>query len=110
MARWRFLIPPPRRCVWNRHAARIAAGGFVRAWENLPEAAFTQAVAAAAACDLMLVVGTSGIVHPAAELPFVAREAGAAVVGINPLETELSALAHVYFRGSAAAVLPAMFG
>ena len=99
-------VEPPR-CT---HCGGRIRPGVVWFGENLPEAAFTQAVAAAAACDLMLVVGTSSIVHPAAELPFVAREAGAAVVGINPLETELSAVAHVCVRGSAAAVLPTMFG
>lgn len=98
-------VEPPR-CV---HCGGQVRPGVVWFGENLPEAAFTHAVAAAAACDLMLVVGTSGIVHPAAELPFVAKEAGAAVVEINPLETELSTLAHVCVRGSAAAVLPEVF-
>lgn len=72
-------VEPPR-CT---HCGGRIRPGVVWFGENLPEAAFTQAVAAAAACDLMLVVGTSGIVHPAAELPFIAREAGAAVVEIN---------------------------
>ena len=99
-------VDPPR-CV---HCGGRIRPGVVWFGENLPEAAFTKAVASAAACDLMLVVGTSGIVHPAAGLPAVAKEAGAAVVEINPLETELSAVAHVCVRGSAATVLPAVFG
>ena len=52
--------------------------------ENLPLAALDAARDAARACDLMLVVGTSGAVYPAAGLAHVARQAGARVVIVNP--------------------------
>jgi NAD-dependent deacetylase len=62
-----------------------------------------------AGCDLMLVVGTSGLVYPAAGLPAEARRAGAAVVTVNPEPTELDALAAARIRGKAAEVLPRLF-
>ncbi len=74
--------------------------------EELPQAALSAAWAAAAACDVMLVVGTSGLVYPAAALPGIARDAGAVVVEINPASTELTERAHVACRGSAGEVLP----
>jgi NAD-dependent deacetylase len=39
---------------------------------------------------LMLVIGTSAIVHPAATIPMIARSAGAQLVEINPENTPLT--------------------
>lgn len=56
--------------------------------------------------DVALVVGTSGIVYPAAGLPAMARAEGATVIEVNPHETEISDMCHLHLRGSAADVLP----
>ncbi len=74
--------------------------------ENLPIEALYAAAEAAQTCDVMLVVGTSGIVHPAAGLPGVAKEAGAFIVEINPQSTPLSALADITLRHPAGKILP----
>ena len=76
--------------------------------ELLPERVTAQAWELAASCQAMLVVGTSGLVQPAAQLPFIARDAGASVIEVNPEPTEISGLAHVVCRGRAGAVLPAL--
>lgn len=83
--------------------------GVVWFGEQLP----TQAVAATEAAiealepgDVVLVVGTSGIVYPAAGYPAMARAEGAAVIEVNPLETEISDMCHHHVRGPAAQVLP----
>jgi NAD-dependent deacetylase len=52
--------------------------------ESLPPAALESALREAGACRLMLVVGTSAVVQPAASLPFVARDQGAKLLEINP--------------------------
>lgn len=44
----------------------------------------------AASCDLMLVVGTSATVEPAAYLPIIAKQSGAFIVEINPEPTPLT--------------------
>ena len=97
-------VEPPR-CV--------DCGGRIRpgvVWfgEDLPVNAFLQASTVASECDVMLVVGTSGIVHPAAQLPMVAKDRDAFVIEINPVQTELSRVANVRLRGSAAEILPAL--
>jgi NAD-dependent deacetylase len=56
----------------------------------------------------MLVVGTSGLVQPAAQLPLVARGAGAVVIEVNPEPTAISRAAHITCRGAAGVVLPAL--
>jgi NAD-dependent deacetylase len=76
--------------------------------EMLTERVTAEAWDLAASCQAMLVVGTSGLVHPAAQLPFIARDAGARVIEVNPDPTEVSAAAHVVCRGPAGEVLPAL--
>ena len=61
---------------------------------------------AAGNCDLILVIGTSGLVYPAAGLADVARRAGARVVIINTAATELDDLADCVLRSKAAECLP----
>jgi len=74
--------------------------------ESLPEEVLEAAWAAAARCRLMLVIGTSAAVQPAASLPLVALRNGARLVEVNPAETPLSAHAHETLRGPAAELLP----
>ncbi len=90
-----------------------ACGGPIRpgvVWfgEALPEKAFSDAVAACTDADLLLVVGTSGLVYPAAGLPGLARRSGVPVVEINPTPTQLSASADHLWRTTAALGLPAL--
>ncbi len=74
--------------------------------EALPGEALEAASQAARACDLLLCVGTSSLVYPAAALPFEALERGAVLVEVNPHETPLSAHADHVLRGSAGEMLP----
>ena len=76
--------------------------------ETLPEDAAARAWGLAERCDAMLLVGTSGTVWPAAELPRVARSRGARVIEVNPVPSELAHLADVVLAGPAGEVLPAL--
>ncbi len=67
------------------------------------------AESAAEDCDLMLVVGTSGLVYPAAGLPARAARRNAPVVIINPNESDLDDGADLVIRSTAALALPALF-
>jgi NAD-dependent deacetylase len=76
--------------------------------ERLPEAALLAAQEAALHCDLFFSIGTSGVVEPAASLPFMALKHGAAVVIVNP-ETRPSPGPTLYgLSGPAGIVLPAL--
>ncbi|MCY1557852.1 NAD-dependent protein deacylase [compost metagenome] len=72
----------------------------------LPLGALDAAQNAANGCDLMLVVGTSGVVYPAAGLAHTAHRRGARVVVINPEATELDTVADLCLREPAAQCLP----
>ena len=82
--------------------------GVVWFGEALPEDAIEAGVRAARQAALVLVVGTSSLVYPAAELPRIAAAAGGYVVEVNPETTPLSAVADERFAGPAGEVLPAL--
>jgi NAD-dependent deacetylase len=56
----------------------------------IPPADLDRSQMAAASCDLMLVVGCSAVVHPAAYMPVIARQSGAVIIEINPEPTPLT--------------------
>ncbi len=74
---------------------RCDCGGILRPdavffGEMIPAEALWRSRQAATDCDLMLVVGTSGVVQPAAMIPVIAKENGAKIVEINPERTPLT--------------------
>lgn len=86
-------------------------GGLLRpdvVWfgEMLSDNALTKAFAASNSCDIMFVIGTSGVVHPAASLALRAKDEGAFVVEINIENTPLSVSADATLLGKAGDILP----
>jgi len=73
--------------------------------ETLPESAMGQAWTLVRECDAMVVVGTSGVVFPAAALPEVAMRRGIPIVEIGPEDTPLTQQAQIAWRTTAAAGL-----
>jgi NAD-dependent deacetylase len=93
--------------------ACAVCGGPLRAatvlfGEPLPAAALRQAAAAAQACDLMLVVGTSLVVNPAAQIPVLAKQGGARLAIINRDPTPLDHLADALVTADAGPTLAAL--
>jgi len=74
--------------------------------EAMPPAAVQEAYALAEQADVMLVVGSSLVVYPAADIPLVAIRAGAPMVVINAEPTPFDRLAEVVIHGRAGEVLP----
>lgn len=90
---------------------RHACGGFWRpdiVWfgDCLRRDVLGDARHAIRTCELLVIVGTSGVVYPAAQLAVEARAFGALVVEINPEATHLTASCDVSLRGSASEILP----
>jgi NAD-dependent deacetylase len=74
--------------------------------ESLPMGVFLDAQMESQACDLMLVVGSSLTVVPAANLPIMARQGGADLVIVNREETAVDGIAEVVLHEDVADVLP----
>jgi NAD-dependent deacetylase len=105
-AQWARPASPPR-CD---ECGNLVRPGVVWFGEALPTCALDAAQRAATGCDVMLVVGTAGAVHPAAGLPALARRAGAQVAIVNPGASEIDRVAHALLRGTAAELLPELLG
>ena len=61
-------------------------------------------------CDLLVSVGTSAVVYPAAEMPMIAKRAGAVLLEINPEDTPLSRAYDYCLRGTASEMLKTLIG
>ncbi|HNU70988.1 MAG TPA: NAD-dependent deacylase [Thermodesulfobacteriota bacterium] len=97
------ILPPRCRCSGVLKPDAVFFG------EPIPQKAFMQAVEATRSCKVMLVVGTSAIVYPAADMPAIARQAGARVIEINPEPTSLTGWVSDYIiLGKAGEILPAL--
>ena len=79
--------------------------GVVWFGETIPEQALRDATDAAGACDIMLCIGTSAQVYPAAGLAGLAKQNGAVTVEINPEPTGGSEFDYV-IQGKSGLILP----
>jgi NAD-dependent deacetylase len=100
----RLEVQMPPRC-------KVCGGVFLKPTvvlfgEAMPQAAIQEAFALARQADVMLVVGTSLVVYPAADIPLVAVRAGAKLVVVNAEPTPFDELAEVVIRGKSGEVLP----
>jgi len=108
-------------CVsrWNREEFRLdelppacpECGGIVKIdtvmfGEPIPADVLQECREQTALCDCMLLIGTSGTVNPAAQLPLLAKERGAALIEINPEETKLTSSCDLILRGPSGKLLP----
>ncbi|MEH6388108.1 MULTISPECIES: NAD-dependent deacylase [Pseudomonas] len=97
----RRLAPP--RC---RQCSGMIRPGVVWFGESLPEQAFARAFDEAGQCDLLLSIGTSGLVQPAAHIPALALAAGASVIHINPQSVDSQTQNEHSLTGAAGEMLP----
>jgi NAD-dependent deacetylase len=91
------------RCPDCRGLLRPAVVWF---GEALDPAVLDDAMTRAQEADVGLIVGTSGLVQPAASLPHMTRESGGSLIEVNPEPTPTSGLAQVWFASQAARMLP----
>jgi len=77
--------------------------------EPLHPYTFENAVAAVESAQILLVIGTSAIVQPAASLPIIAKEYNKIVVEINIDDTPLTPIVDLSIKGKAAEVIPSLF-
>ena len=105
-----------RRIEAGERAPRCrACGGLLKPatvsfGQAMPLDVMARAQEAAETCDLMLAVGSSLVVEPAASIPRLAKAAGARLVIANREQTPLDGIADVVVRGEIGAVLPALVG
>lgn len=103
-------VPLDERAMTPDRVAHGCGGKFrpdiVWFGESLPTAIWDAAVAAAREADVVLVVGTSGLVNPAAMLATHVPRQDAFVIEVNPDATAITPHADVHFSDTAARTLP----
>ena len=92
---------------------RVAGGGLLKPatvsfGQAMPHDVMVRAYAAAESCDLLLAVGSSLVVEPAASIPRIAKRAGARLIIVNREPTPLDVIAAVVMHGEIGAILPAL--
>lgn len=97
-------LPHCRDCGGIVKSATISFG------QSMPEAPMRRAWGEALACDLCVVLGSSLVVYPAAEIPQVAVSRGAKLVIINREETPQDASATLVLRSDIGPTLGAAVG
>ncbi len=95
-------VEPPR-CD---HCGSLIRPGVVWFGEPLPWEPLEAARAEVEECDALLVVGTAGLVYPAADLAWVGVNRGIPVIEINPQPTPLSSHVALAWRAGAGVALP----
>ena len=104
----RTTRPARRRWRTAGECGGILKSATISFGQNLVAEDLFRAEAAAAACDLLLAVGSTLAVFPAAGLVPVAVRHGAVVIIVNGDPTEMDQLADVVVNGSISECLPAM--
>ena len=101
-ARLAVQMPPLcKSCGGNHLKPTVVLFG-----EPMPLPAMHEALALAQRADVMLVVGSSLVVHPAADIPLTAVRSGAHLIIVNAEPTPFDSLAEVVIYGRAGEVLP----
>jgi NAD-dependent deacetylase len=100
----------PPRCAavgsGNRPCGGVLKPDFVFFGESIPPEAYGSAFAAAESADACLIVGSTGVVYPAAQVPIIAKRAGAVVIEVDPGDTEFSeSIADLHIRVGASEAL-----
>ncbi|HID96535.1 MAG TPA: NAD-dependent deacylase [Candidatus Latescibacteria bacterium] len=94
-------LPPKCRC------GGILKPDVVFFGELISESVLYRARREAETCDVMLVIGTSAMVYPAAGLPGLAKSSGSKVIEINPQRTVLTdSISDYLITGSAGQIMP----
>lgn len=93
-------LPPKCRC------GEILRPDVVWFGEALPQDVWSEAIAHAQTCDVMIIAGTSLVVSPANTLPLYAKQNGAVLVEVNPEKTVMSSDMDLSIRETSANALP----
>lgn len=99
------LVEPPR-CVKCNGKLRPAVVWY---GEDLPSDVWKSAIALVKSCDVLISVGTSGIVTPAADIPGIALFAGATVIHINTADVSNGEQNELMLIGKATEVLTKLY-
>jgi NAD-dependent deacetylase len=95
----------PPRCPL---CAGVVKSDTVMFGEPIPQDVLEESQQEALLADLVLVIGTSAVVYPAAQVPLIARQRGAVLIEVNPSASAISEICNMSIRLPAGEALPAI--
>jgi len=99
--------------IVSKEVKKCECGGSIRpdvVWfgENLDRKVLEEAFLKSEEAEIFFVIGTSGVVQPAASLPYIAKENGAYIIEINIERTPITSIADEFIPGKAGGVMEGM--
>ena len=100
---WKSLPPLCPECN------AVLKPDFIFFGENIPSEAFSRSFILAVKSDVMLVIGSTGEIYPAASVPEHAKQSGAKIIEINPRPTNFTQqISDIYLPGQATDMMSAI--
>ena len=90
------IIPPRCEC------GGVLRPDFVFIGEAIPHSCIERSIKLASNCEVMIIIGTTGIVVPSAQMPYLAKSTGAVLIEINPEKSAFSDIVDIFIQGKAA--------
>jgi NAD-dependent protein deacetylase/lipoamidase len=98
------LDPLPPRCPFDH---KVLKPDFVFFGEGIPTEAASRSVEEISRADVLLIIGSTGEVMPAAMLPSIAKSNGATIIEINPEKSAFTdAMTDLFLQGPAGQLSP----
>ena len=92
-------IPPMCRC------GGVLRPDFVFFGEPISQACIERSMELTTNCEVMIIIGTTGIVMPSAQMPYLAKSNGATLIEINPEMSAFSSIVDIFLEGKAAVTM-----
>ncbi|MCG8477429.1 MAG: hypothetical protein MI784_18335, partial [Cytophagales bacterium] len=85
---------------------KVLKPDFIFFGEGIPELAYKKSVEAAQKADVVIIIGSTGEVYPAANIPQIAKQKGASIIEINPEKSLFTdSLTDVFLQGKASEIM-----
>ncbi len=82
---------------------------FIFFGEGIPQVAYQASIEAAGSADVFLVIGTTGEIMPASQIPYMAKQNGAKIIEINPEPSNYTgSITDIFLKGKAGIIMPAL--
>jgi len=79
---------------------------FIFFGEGIPPEAYQASIQAARNSDIFLVIGTTGEIMPASQIPYLAKENGASIIEVNTKESNYtSRITDIFLQGKATNIM-----
>ncbi len=101
-----YKVPLPEIPPVCPECGALLRPGVVWFGESLPYDVLDEVEGRLRKCNLLLVIGTSGIVQPAASFAFIAKHNDASVIEVNLQPTPITEIADIFLQGKAGEILP----